>query len=140
MGAPRVRAIPLIDAEAGDYLNQVCGGADAFLFGRRTYEIFAGYWGVMRHPSTAADHVPGHHHPELPASRPSGVCQKWILGSFVPKSRTIRADEGPCLNQLPSCLGDVLGVNACPSEELLPGSGPRHATHGQVLNGQITRW
>ncbi|MDP9695936.1 UNVERIFIED_ORG: dihydrofolate reductase [Arthrobacter globiformis] len=43
-------AIPLIDAEAGDYLNQVYGGADAFLFGRRTYEIFAGYWGVMPNP------------------------------------------------------------------------------------------
>jgi dihydrofolate reductase len=45
-------AIPLLDAEAGDYLNQVYGGADAFLFGRRTYEIFAGYWGVMPDPDT----------------------------------------------------------------------------------------
>ena len=43
-------AIPLLDAEAGDYLNQVYGGASAFLFGRRTYEIFAGYWGVMPNP------------------------------------------------------------------------------------------
>jgi dihydrofolate reductase len=40
-------AIPILDAEAGDYLNQVYGGADAFLFGRRTYELFAGYWGVL---------------------------------------------------------------------------------------------
>jgi len=45
-------AIPLLDAEAGDYLNQAYGGADAFLFGRRTYEIFAGYWGVMPDPDT----------------------------------------------------------------------------------------
>ncbi|WP_247040484.1 dihydrofolate reductase family protein [Arthrobacter rhizosphaerae] len=44
-------AIPLLDTEAGDYLNQVYGGADAFLFGRRTYEIFAGYWGAMTDPS-----------------------------------------------------------------------------------------
>ena len=43
-------AIPLLDAEAGNYLNQVYGGASAFLFGRRTYEIFAGYWGVMPYP------------------------------------------------------------------------------------------
>ena len=27
-------ALPLIDAEAGDYLNDVYGGADAFLLGR----------------------------------------------------------------------------------------------------------
>ena len=45
-------AIPLLDTEAGDYLNQVYGGAAAFLFGRRTYEIFAGYWGAMADPST----------------------------------------------------------------------------------------
>ncbi|WP_395403963.1 dihydrofolate reductase family protein [Arthrobacter sp. UC242_113] len=45
-------AIPLIDAETGDYLNQAYGSADAFLFGRRTYEIFAGYWGAMPNPET----------------------------------------------------------------------------------------
>src|SRR3979490_696911 len=40
-------AIPLLDTETGDYLDQVYGGAAAFLFGRRTYEIFAGSWGAM---------------------------------------------------------------------------------------------
>src|SRR2546421_12011832 len=43
-------AIPLLDDETGDYLNQVYGGAAAFLFGRRTYEIFAGSWGAMADP------------------------------------------------------------------------------------------
>src|SRR5207248_5159325 len=45
-------AIPLLDTETGDYLNEVYGGAAAFLFGRRTYEIFAGSWGVTD-PSTS---------------------------------------------------------------------------------------
>ena len=45
-------AIPLVDAETGDYLNHTYGGADAFLFGRRTYEIFAGSWGAMSDPSS----------------------------------------------------------------------------------------
>lgn len=45
-------AIPLLDTEAGEYLNQVYGRAAAFLFGRRTYEIFAGYWGAMTDTST----------------------------------------------------------------------------------------
>jgi dihydrofolate reductase len=39
-------AIPLLDTEAGDHINEVYGGAAAFLFGRRTYEIFAGSWGT----------------------------------------------------------------------------------------------
>src|SRR5438046_1525856 len=46
-------AIPLLDTETGDYLNQVYGGAAAFLFGRRTYEIFAGSWGAMADASTS---------------------------------------------------------------------------------------
>ena len=40
-------ALPLFDDEAETVVNQVYQRADAFLFGRRTYEIFAGYWGVM---------------------------------------------------------------------------------------------
>jgi dihydrofolate reductase len=41
---------PLFDDEAGTYLNQVYQRADAFLFGRRTYEIFAGSWGTWADP------------------------------------------------------------------------------------------
>jgi dihydrofolate reductase len=41
---------PLFDNEAGSLLNQVYARADAFLLGRRTYEIFAGSWGAMTDP------------------------------------------------------------------------------------------
>lgn len=47
-------AIPLVDAEGMQYLDEVYGGADAFLFGRRTYEIFAGSWGAFEDTSTSA--------------------------------------------------------------------------------------
>ena len=43
-------AIPLFDNEAATFLNQVYQRADAFLFGRRTYEIFAGSWGTWANP------------------------------------------------------------------------------------------
>jgi dihydrofolate reductase len=39
-------AIPLFDDEAATFLDQVFERADALLFGRRTYEIFAGSWGT----------------------------------------------------------------------------------------------
>jgi dihydrofolate reductase len=41
---------PLFDNEAMTFLNQVYECADAFLFGRRTYEIFAGSWGAWADP------------------------------------------------------------------------------------------
>ena len=39
-------ALPLFQGEAATFLDQVFQRADAFLFGRRTYEIFAGSWGT----------------------------------------------------------------------------------------------
>ncbi|MFL5868096.1 MAG: dihydrofolate reductase family protein, partial [Thermoleophilaceae bacterium] len=39
-------ARPLFDDEALTFVQQFYQRADAFLFGRRTYELFAGYWGV----------------------------------------------------------------------------------------------
>ncbi|HEV2345042.1 MAG TPA: dihydrofolate reductase family protein [Actinocrinis sp.] len=41
---------PVWDEEAGAFLNQIYGRAEAFLFGRRTYEPFADYWGAMPDP------------------------------------------------------------------------------------------
>ena len=42
--------MPLVDDEAAAVLNQVYQRADAFLFGRRTYEIFARSWGTWPDP------------------------------------------------------------------------------------------
>lgn len=46
-------ALPLVDTETGDHINEVYGGAAAFLFGRRTYEIFARSWGTIAEMRTA---------------------------------------------------------------------------------------
>src|SRR3989454_9347761 len=43
-------ALPLFDDEAATALGEVYQRADAFLFGRRTYEIFAGSWGTWDDP------------------------------------------------------------------------------------------
>jgi dihydrofolate reductase len=39
-------ARPLFDDEALKFVQDFYQRADAFLFGRRTYDLFAGYWGV----------------------------------------------------------------------------------------------
>jgi dihydrofolate reductase len=43
-------APPLLDDEASTFIGQAFQRADAFLFGRRTYEIFAGSWGAGMDP------------------------------------------------------------------------------------------
>lgn len=40
-------AQPLFDDESHAYVNDVYQRADAFLFGRRTFDLFARYWGPM---------------------------------------------------------------------------------------------
>ena len=40
-------AMPLFDEETAALTGQVYQRADAFLFGRWTYEVFAGSWGTM---------------------------------------------------------------------------------------------
>ena len=40
-------ALPLFEGEAATFLEQIFQRADAFLFGRRTYDIFARSWGTI---------------------------------------------------------------------------------------------
>lgn len=40
-------ARPLFDSGALEFVGDAYQRADAFLFGRRTYDLFAGYWGAM---------------------------------------------------------------------------------------------
>ena len=45
-------AMGVFDDETMTLINQTYQRADAFLFGRRTYELFAGYWGAMKNPGS----------------------------------------------------------------------------------------
>jgi dihydrofolate reductase len=61
-------ALPLFVGEAATFLDEVFQRADAFLFGRRTYEIFAGYWGVMPDPDNNPIAGPLNRRPKYVAS------------------------------------------------------------------------
>jgi dihydrofolate reductase len=47
-------ALGLGDSETMTLINETYRSADAFLFGRRTYELFAGYWGAAERARAAA--------------------------------------------------------------------------------------
>lgn len=53
-------AMGVFDPEAMTFINHVYQRADAFLFGRRPYEIFADYWGAEER-ARAAMEDPGIH-------------------------------------------------------------------------------
>ena len=53
-------AMGVFDNETMMFINQTYQRADAFLFGRRTYELFAGYWGAEERARAAAED-PGNH-------------------------------------------------------------------------------
>src|SRR5262245_34341686 len=48
------------DSATMTLINQTYARADGFLFGRRTYELFAGYWGAEERAGAAAED-PGSH-------------------------------------------------------------------------------
>ena len=58
-------ARPLFDSEAMSFVDDTYQRADAFLFGRRTYDLFARYWGAredLENPIVGAAQVRGIEH------------------------------------------------------------------------------
>ena len=50
-------ARPLFDSEALTWVGEFYERAEAFLFGRRTYDLFAGYWGAFDDPADPIRHA-----------------------------------------------------------------------------------
>jgi dihydrofolate reductase len=50
-------AMGVFDNETMAFINQTYQRADAFLFGRRTYELFADYWGAFDDPANPIRHA-----------------------------------------------------------------------------------
>ena len=50
-------ARPLFDSESLAWVGHFYERAEAFLFGRRTYELFAGYWGAFDDPADPIRHA-----------------------------------------------------------------------------------
>ena len=61
-------AMPYFDKEANTVMDQIFQRADAFLFGRRTYEIFAGSWGTWADPGDSPIWTALHTKPKYVAS------------------------------------------------------------------------
>ena len=91
-------ALPLFTDEAETFLNEVFQRADAFLFGRRTYEIFAGYWGVVRDPESNPIAGPLNARPKYVASSapfdPQWANTTVLSGDVAAGVRELKAEAG----------------------------------------------
>jgi dihydrofolate reductase len=97
-------AMPYTDNETMAFLNEVYGRADAFLFGRRTYEIFADYWGAM------ADQV------DNPIAVALNTRPKYVASttSFDPKwanTTVLSGDVAAAIRELKAKAGGELQVH-----------------------------
>jgi len=108
-------AIPLFNDEAATFVEQVFQRADAFLLGRRTYEIFAGSWGTG---SWGADQG------NNPISVALNTRPKYVA------STTLRDPQWADTTVLPGDVAAAIGeLKAKPAGEL--------QVHG---SGKLVRW
>ena len=104
----------VFDNETMSFINQTYQRADAFLFGRRTYELFAGYWGAEERARAAAED-PGTH----PIAAALNTKHKYLASTTLTEPRW--ADT----TVLPGDVAEAIGeLKAKPGGELqVHGSG-----------------
>ncbi|MEU6793692.1 dihydrofolate reductase family protein [Nonomuraea wenchangensis] len=95
---------PYADEEMGAHITRWFGEADAFLLGRRTYDIFAGYWPAVTDPDD-------------PIAGPLNALPKYVV------STTLRSADWHNTTIVRS-LDDTAALRAQPGRELqIHGSG-----------------
>ena len=95
---------PLFEEEAATFLNQVYERADAFLFGRRTYEIFAGSWGTWDDPGDSPIWTALNTTPKYVAST-TPFDPEWA------KTTVLSGDLAAAVRELKAKAGDELQVH-----------------------------
>ncbi len=86
------------DSEAGSVMDEIYGRADTFLFGRRTYEIFAGSWGTWDDPGDSPIWTALHTRPKYVASTtlsdPGWAGTSVLSGDVAAAIRELKAAPG----------------------------------------------
>jgi dihydrofolate reductase len=95
-------ARPLFDDEAMTFVNDFYQRAESFLFGRRTYELFAGYWGVMD---------PGHPIADALNSRPKYVASTTLTDPPWADTSVLSGDVAAAIGELKAKPGGELQVH-----------------------------
>jgi dihydrofolate reductase len=90
------------DAEVAEFISEIYAGADAFLFGRWTFELFAGYWGV----NAAGSHPIG----DALNSRPKYVASTTLSDPQWAPTTVLTGDLAAAIGELRAAPGRELQV------------------------------
>ena len=112
-------AMGVFDDDTLALINQTYQRADAFLFGRRTYELFAGYWGAEKRARAALEDPDNHQITAALNTKP-----KYVASTTLTDPRW--ADTTVLSGDLAAAIG---GLKAKPAGEL--------QVHG---SGTLIRW
>jgi dihydrofolate reductase len=112
-------ALGVGDNETMTFINQTYQRADAFLFGRRTYELFAGYWGAEERARAAAEDPRNH-----PITDALNTKPKYLVSNTLTEPRW--ADTTVLSGDVAEAIGEL---KARPAGEL--------QVHG---SGSLVRW
>src|SRR5258708_3491308 len=94
------------DNEAGTVMDEIYQRADAFLFGRRTYEVFAGSWGTWKDPG------------DSPIWTALNTKRKYVASTTITEPRwanttVLSGDVAGAVGELKSQAGGELQVHGC---------------------------
>jgi dihydrofolate reductase len=92
-------AMPFVDDAAGEVIDEIIAGEFDMLLGRRTYEIFAGYWPNQGdHPIAKAFNKATKYVVTRSLSRFDWEKSQRINGDVVEEIRGLKASDGPALH------------------------------------------
>jgi dihydrofolate reductase len=104
-------AMGVADSETMSFINKTYQSADAFLFGRRTYELFAGYWGAEERARIAAEDPVSHPIAGALNTRPKYVASTTLTEPRWAETTLLSGDLAAAIGELKARSGGELQVH-----------------------------
>jgi dihydrofolate reductase len=104
-------AMGVFDNETMTLIDQTYQRADAFLFGRRTYELFAGYWGAPERARVALEDPGNHQIAAALNTRPKYLASTTLSDPQWADTTVLSGDLAAAIGELKAKPGGELQVH-----------------------------
>ena len=104
-------AMGVADSETMAFISQTYQRADAFLFGRWTYELFAGYWGAEERARAAAEDPGTHPITDALNTRPKYLASNTLTEPRWANTIVLSGDVASAIGRLKAKPGGELQVH-----------------------------